>query len=113
MLLHLTDFAYADVFVQAKVIVNKVLEDYPDGPAYRRQVVHAQVNSIKQDAAFRGIVEAGQQLGQCCLAGAIFAHEGNLFSGSDAQVYMPDRPGITTGILESYIFELQSLRDRY
>ena len=77
----------------------------PDRPVHRLEVVVAQIDPIKQNAPFRGIVQPCQQLDERRLPRAVLAHEGDALAGMQAEVHMPHRPGVAARVAEPNVFE--------
>src|SRR2546430_3195994 len=69
------DLTHTDVFAQDEIVTDKILEDDSDVPAKTVEVIVTQLDTIEQDATFVGIVEAGEQLYERCLARPTLSHQ--------------------------------------
>ena len=98
--------AVGDVVRGARLVAAESLEDERDAPLQliARQV--AQVDAVEQDAALVGVVEAGQQLHQRRLAGAVLAHQRDRLAGRDVQVDAAQRRLGGAGIAEVDVAQL-------
>src|SRR5205085_1054665 len=112
VLLQLADLAYANIFIKAQIVMNKILKNHSDVMAHRFQIIFAQVLAIEKNASFSGIIKARQELSQCGFSSAVLAYQGNFVSWPDAEAYMPERPCAAAGIAESNIFEHHSRGNR-
>src|SRR5262249_47130078 len=94
------------------VISYKVLKDHAHALADGCYIVLAQIDAIQQDAPLRRIVESCQQLGQRRLSGTILADECDPLSRAQPEAYVPDRPSFAAGILETHVFEHETVANR-
>ena len=62
------------------VVADEVLEDDADALAQLVQVVLAQVDAVQQNLPFGRVVQAGEQLDQRRLAGAVGPDQGDLLA---------------------------------
>ena len=94
-----------------EIVADEILEDDAHVAAQRIEIVVAQVVAVEQDAAFVGIVEAGEQLHQRRLAGAVLAHQRQHLAGIQREAEIADRPSLGAGIPEADILEDEPLAD--
>ncbi len=71
-----------------------------------------EVGAVDQDAAFVGIVEAGQELDDGGLAGAVLADQRQRLAGLQREIQAAHRPALGIGIAEADILEDDALADR-
>jgi len=75
------------------------------------QVVLAQVAPVQQDRAFGRVVQAGQQLDERGLAGAVQAHQRDALSRRNKQVDILEDKRIRTRVLKGNIAEFDAFLD--
>ena len=72
---------------------------------------------VDHHAAFKGLVESGDEMNEGSLSAAGFSHDRNGLAGIGRKGYMFEHGKIAVGILESHISELnktfETLRMRY
>ena len=108
----LIERADADVLVEAQVIADEVLENDANRAAHRLEIVVTQIDPIEQNAPFRRIIQPCEQLDERRLPGAVLANEGDALARMQAEVHMPQRPGVAAGVAKTDVFEHQSLAYR-
>jgi hypothetical protein len=68
--------------------------------------------AVEQDAAFVGIIEAGEELHERRLAGAIFSHQRQHLAGVQREAEIAHGPPLRARIDETDVLEHESLTDR-
>src|SRR5690606_26458415 len=105
------DATYPDVLGGGEAVAHEILEDDADmGMDVVRGHV-AEVDAVDADTALVRIVEAGKELDDGGLAGAVLADQRQGLAGGDGEIEAADRPGLGVGVAEADILEAHALAD--
>ena len=100
-----------DVVGSAEIVADEILEDDAHVSAQRTEIVLAQIVAIEQDATFVGIVQAGEELHERRLAGAVLTNQGDNLAGMQREAEMAYRPSLGAGIPEADVLEYEAPLD--
>jgi len=103
------DVAGADVLADAQLVAGEVLEDDADAAAQGQLVPLLQVAAVEVDVAGGGGVEAGEQLDQGRLAGAVLADEREGLAVAQGEGDGVEGGGVGARVGEGDSGELQAL----
>ena len=106
-----TDFADAtdgDIFPRRHFIAHEILKDYSNFAMQIFQIVVAKIDSIQQNLAFGGVVEAGDQFYDRRLALSVFANQGQPFIGMEGEINLVQHATRISRITERNVPEFHS-----
>ena len=104
------DSSDSDVLASGHLVAHEVLKDDADFRVQIGQVVFAEVNAIKKNAAFARIVETCDQLDDGGLALAVLADQRDALSGAKGEIEVIENVPVGARISEGDIAELESAR---
>lgn len=105
------DVAEADVFLEEHVVTHVVLEDDADLAAQGVDGIVAEIDTVEEDDAVVGIVEAGEEFDEGGFAGAVFADKGEALLRVEAEAEVAEGEAAGAGIAEGDVAELKAGAD--
>ena len=91
------------------LVAREILEDHADALPERRLVPLLEVEAVEQDPAAGRAIQAGQQLDQRGLAGAVLADQGQALAGLDVQIDVRQRGRGGVGVDELHVLEADAV----
>ena len=106
--INVADIAGTDVFADRELVAAEVLEDNANALAQCFDVPVPQVQSVEQDVAFGRFVQTGEQLDQCCLAGAVLTNQRQALARTYLKTDISERLGRPSPDRRTKRFELET-----
>src|SRR5688572_21935961 len=100
--------AQADVLAGKQVEPDEILEHHRQAAAPRFEVVLAEIDSIYEDVALDGVIEARQQFDKCGLAGAVGTDQRDGLAGPDDERNAVQDPPVAARVRKRDVAQLDS-----